>query len=270
MALGLARMFSIEFPINFHSPYKAQSIIEFWQQWHMTLSRYLNDYVYTPIIRGVNKRRMDAGKKTTRKAAATPEGFLHIVFLPTMTTMFISGIWHGAGLQFLLWGILHGFYISINHAWRLLTPPGSRLHRAVPRPCMVILTFVCVLVGLVYFRAANIRDASHIVATMAGLHGAGPGFAAFPYLGEIPSVSRFLTHLGPAVAAVAVCFFIVWGLPNTQEILGRLPHDQVRMPSLFPRLAWRPSMAWSLGIATLFCVALLLLDASTRFLYFQF
>jgi alginate O-acetyltransferase complex protein AlgI len=270
MALGLARMFSIELPINFHSPYKTQSVIDYWLHWHMTLSRYLNDYVYTPIIRWVSEVRMDAGKKVGRKAAATPEGYLNMLFFPVMTTMFISGIWHGAGLTFLLWGLLHGFYISVNHAWRLLTPPRSRFHRVVPGPFMVVLTFLCVLFGLVFFRAGSVHDAVHMVATMVGLHGAGSSFAAFPYLGEIPSVSRFMGSLKSASLALGVCFFIVWGLPNTQEILGQLPHDQVRMPSLLPRLTWRVSAAWSLGIAALFCLSLLLLDASTRFLYFQF
>ena len=110
MALGIARMFSIRFPINFNSPYKAPSIIEFWQRWHMTLSRYLNEYLYTPILRVVNSRRMDAGKKVSHKAQVTLGGFSQMVFFPTMVTMFITGIWHGAGvpvhhLWFAPWGL---------------------------------------------------------------------------------------------------------------------------------------------------------------------
>jgi alginate O-acetyltransferase complex protein AlgI len=270
MALGLARMFSIQFPINFHSLYKTQSIIDFWQHWHMTLTRYLTDYVYTPILRWVNARRIEAGKKATRKAAATPEGFVNIILFPTMTTFLIAGIWHGAGLQFLIFGLLHGFYLCVNHAWRLLTPRGSRLHRVVPAPFMIALTFLCAVVANVFFRAACVHDARIIIATMAGLHGSGPSFAAFPYLSEIPSVSRFMTNVKSTVAALSACFFIVWALPNTQEFLGQLPHDQVRMPSLLPRLTWRPTAVWSMGIALMFCMAILLLDASTRFLYFQF
>ena len=83
MALGLARMFSLQFPINFHSPYKSASIIEYWTHQHMTLTRYLNEYVYTPILRWVNNRRMTAGKKSNRKAAATPSGYLQMVLFPT-------------------------------------------------------------------------------------------------------------------------------------------------------------------------------------------
>jgi alginate O-acetyltransferase complex protein AlgI len=158
----------------------------------------------------------------------------------------------------------------VRQSWRLLTPRGARLHRVIPAPVAILLTFLCVVLSLVFFRAANVHDALHVVATMAGFHGAGTGFAAFPYLNDIPTVSRFMASLKPALLALAICFSIVWGMPNTQEILGQLPHDQVRTPSLLPRLMWSASATWSLGIAMLFCISLLLLDASTRFLYFQF
>ncbi|ADW67556.1 MBOAT family O-acyltransferase [Granulicella tundricola] len=270
MALGIARMFSIEFPVNFNSPYKAQGIIEFWQRWHMTLSRYLNEYLYTPISRSINGRRMDAGKKVTRKATATLEGFSSMVALPVMTTMFLAGIWHGAGLQFLIFGVLHGTYLTINHAWRIFTPEGHRFHRRVPAPLMILLSFVCFVISLVFFRSANVHDALYILGTMAGAHGRHLSFNSFPYLAEIPSISKFLRSLPSALLALGVCFFIVWGMPNTQEILGQLGPDQKRKPSLLPRLSWKPTTSWSLGLAMIFCIAILLLDASTRFLYFQF
>jgi alginate O-acetyltransferase complex protein AlgI len=268
MALGLARMFSLEFPINFHSPFKAQSIIEFWAHWHMTLTRYLNEYVYTPILRWVNSRRIDAGKKTNRKAAATPEGFIEIVIFPTMTTMFISGIWHGVGLEFITFGLIHGVFLCVNHAWRLLTP-GTRLHRAVPAPVMVLITYACVLVGHVFFRANTFSDACYVLGSMIGLH-QGPAFADFQWLGDIPHISSFLTHARSATLAVLGCFFICWAMPNTQEILNQLPEGYIRLPSLLPRWSWRMTPAWSAAIMFLFCASILLLDSSTRFLYFQF
>lgn len=270
MALGIARMFSIEFPVNFNSPYKAQGIIEFWQRWHMTLSRYLNEYLYTPILRWVNGRRIDAGKKVSRKASATLEGFTSMVAVPVMTTMFIAGIWHGAGAQFLIFGVLHGAYLTVNHAWRIFTPQGHRFHRKMPAPLMIVLSFLCFVVSLVFFRSANVHDALYVLGTMAGLHGRSIAFSAFPYLSDIPSTSKFLMHIRSSLAALAVCFLIVWGMPNTQEILGQLGHDAKRMPSLLPRLTWRPTAVWSIGLAMLFCIVILMLDASTRFLYFQF
>ena len=270
MALGLARMFSLEFPFNFNSPYKAQGIIEFWQRWHMTLSRYLNEYLYTPILRWVNGRRMDAGKKVTRKASATLEGFTTMVAFPVLTTMFIAGIWHGAGIQFLVFGVLHGLYLTVNHAWRIFTPQGHRFHKKIPASILVVLNFLCVLVSLVFFRSANVHDAVYLLGTMSGIHGAGPAFGNFAFLEGIPTTSKFLVHTSTTLLALAICFFIVWALPNTQEILGQLRADETRMPSLMPRLTWKPTAVWSVGLAALFCFVILLLDASTRFLYFQF
>ncbi len=269
MALGLARMFGITFPLNFDSPYKAQGFIEFWQRWHMTLSRYITEYLFTPILRMVNSHRIDAGKKVSRKAMGTPEGFAQMVAFPVLLSMLIAGIWHGAGLQFIVFGLLHGLYITINHAWRFLTPQGHPLHRKVPPAFMVALTFLGFILSQVFFRAANVHDATYVLGTMIGLHH-GPAFHAFPYLAELPSTSAFLGSATKALVAISVCFFIVWGTPNTQEILGQLPHGQLRMPSLFPALKWRVTMLWSFAVAAIFCISVLLLDGQTRFLYFQF
>ncbi len=270
MAVGIARMFSIDFPLNFESPFKSHGIIEFWQRWHMTLSRYLNEYLYTPALRWINSRRMDRGKKVSRKAAATVEGFFEMVFLPTMWTMGIAGIWHGAGPQFFIFGLLQGLYLVINHAWRYATPRGSRFHNVVPGPFLIVLTFVAFLVSLVFFRAANVHEAVYILGSMFGFHGAGPSFASNPNVADLPTIAFFLKSVKGCVASLSACFFIVWALPNTQEILNQMPKDHVRHPSILPRLLWRPTALWSLGLTAVLCMAILMLDASTRFLYFQF
>ena len=100
MAIGIARMFGIRLPLNFNSPYKATSIIDFWRRWHITLSRFLRDYLYIPLG-GSRKGRVRR-------------------YINLMTTMILGGLWHGAGWTFLLWGALHGFYLMINHAKRFL------------------------------------------------------------------------------------------------------------------------------------------------------
>ena len=270
MALALARMFNIRFPFNFNSPFKAQGVIEFWTRWHMTLSRYLNEYLYTPTLRWMSSRRMDRGLKANMKAAATPSGFFDMVFIPSVWTMGIAGIWHGAGLQFLAFGLLHGLYLTINHAWRFLTPRGSRFHAKVPAPFLVVLNFLAVLAGLVFFRASSTREALYILGTMLGFHGKGPSFESNPFVDQMPTIAFFLKHPKGCVLALAVCFFIVWGMPNTQEILEQLPKDHVRMPSLLPRLNWRPTAIWSLGLTAIFCLSVLMLDGGAKFLYFQF
>jgi alginate O-acetyltransferase complex protein AlgI len=270
MALGLARMFSIQFPINFDSPYKSASIIDFWQRWHMTLSRYLGEYLYTPILRSVNSHRLEIGKKISRKAQATLEGFLPMVFFPLMATMFLAGVWHGAGLQFLVFGLLHGSYLTVNHAWRLLTPKGHWLHGKLPIPVAVVITFLAVLVGQIFFRANSVHDAGYLLATLVGAHGGGSPYVGNPYMAHLSNTSEFLRTPRGASIAVAICFFIAWAMPNTQEILGQISHDSVRWPSLLPKLAWRPTLAWSFALSIIFGVSILMLDANAAFLYFQF
>src|SRR6516225_3390946 len=98
MAIGLALMFGIRLPVNFRSPYKATSIIEFWRRWHITLSRFLRDYLYIPL--GGN--RFGVGRR----------------YINLMLTMLLGGLWHGAGWTFLIWGGLHGLYLVVNHQWR--------------------------------------------------------------------------------------------------------------------------------------------------------
>ena len=270
MAIGIARMFSLDFPINFNSPFKAQNIIDFWQRFHMTLSRYLNEYLYTPIAHWISGRRMEQGKKVSKKAQSTVEGFSQMVAFPTISTMFLAGIWHGAGLQYLIFGLLHGVYLTVNHGWRFLTPRGSRFHGVVPKPLLVLLTFLCAHVALVFFRAGSTREGLYVLGTIFGFHGLGTSFAAYPFLGRIPKFSSFETGEAATMAVLAFCFVIVWVMPNTQEILGQLGPNDAPSRSLFPNFRWKPTATWSVGIAALFCVAILMLDASARFLYFQF
>ena len=116
MAIGLARMFGVKLPVNFNSPYKAPRIIDFWRRWHMTLSRFLRDYLYIPL--GGNR------KGPARR------------YLNLMLTMLLGGLWHGAGWTYVVWGGLHGLYLLVNHAWRNLTKfelPDFRPHG--PSPC---------------------------------------------------------------------------------------------------------------------------------------
>jgi D-alanyl-lipoteichoic acid acyltransferase DltB (MBOAT superfamily) len=98
MAVGLAYLFGIRLPLNFYSPYKATSIIEFWKLWHITLSRFLRDYLYIPL--GGNRK--GPSRRMTN----------------LLITMLLGGLWHGAGWTFVIWGALHGLYLILNHLWR--------------------------------------------------------------------------------------------------------------------------------------------------------
>src|ERR1700761_2995408 len=120
MALGLARFFGIKLPPNFNSPLRASSIIDFWLRWHMTLTRFLTAYIYNPLLLSLTRRRFAKGQPVFSGRNTTVGAFISLLMFPTITTMLISGLWHGAGHGFIIWGVLHGFYLTVNHAWRLV------------------------------------------------------------------------------------------------------------------------------------------------------
>jgi hypothetical protein len=271
MALGLARVFSIRFPLNFDSPYKATSVTEYWQRWHITLTRYVTLYLYNPILLGIQRRRVASGRKISRKALATPAGFTAMVAYPTIVTMTITGLWHGAGLQFILFGLIHGVYLTANQAWRHFR---QRVHNApVPAPptglsrlAMMLGVYCQVTFALVFFRSSSTHAALALLGDIAGAHGIGT-------LGSLLEGSL----------AFAL-FPIVWFLPNTQQILGQerstdvpipgpaapttIAHEQA--PTIFPLIRWAPTLGWSLLMAAVFFAVLVQIDRPATFLYFQF
>jgi D-alanyl-lipoteichoic acid acyltransferase DltB (MBOAT superfamily) len=258
MALGLARMFSIDFPLNFSSPYKSASIIDFWQRWHMTLTRYITVYIYNPTSLWIRRRRMAKGLKISVKALATRAGFLDMVVVPTMLTLLLAGIWHGAGLQFAIFGALHGIYLSVNHAWNIFRKPVEAQSRSLPGHCgAVLLTFLAVLLGQVFFRANNTGDALVLLAGLVGRRGWG-------------SSSVPLRDWAQLVAG----FVIVWAFPNTQQILLKFkPALEVTRADMETRLIpifWNPTVAWAGALGIAFFAALIRLQDPTTFLYFQF
>src|SRR5579883_2142440 len=159
MAIGLALMFGIRLPVNFRSPYKALSIIEFWRRWHITLSRFLRDYLYIPL--GGNR----LGEQRR--------------YLNLMVTMLLGGLWHGAGWNFVIWGGLHGLYLCIDHlwrAWRGLTAKGSKPDASSNRITMGLswtVTFFAVVIAWVFFRAKTAGGAWQMMSALFGLKSAG-------------------------------------------------------------------------------------------------
>ncbi len=270
MALGLARIFSIRFPLNFDSPYKATSVTEYWQRWHMTLTRYITLYLYNPILLSVQRHRIAHGKKTSRKALATFGGFTSMVAYPTLLTMLLTGIWHGAGLQFIIFGLIHGVYLTANQAWRHFR---QRAHNAPPPPkpaglvrlAMMAGVYLQVTFALIFFRSESMSSAFALIADMFGRNGAGR-----------------LDELVAGAFAFAL-FPVVWFFPNTQQILGQetgpggiatspgTPNvNPVPVPTVFPWLRWRPNFAWLMVMAAVAFACLANLDSPVRFLYFQF
>lgn len=156
MAIGLGCILNIRLPMNFNSPYRATNIIDFWRCWHITLSRFLRDYLYIPL--GGSR----VGGKVRR-------------YGNLMVTMLIGGLWHGAGWNFVFWGGLHGAYLLVNHAWRNnVDPPGGQLPWVVAKAkngTYWLITFIAVCVAWVFFRAVTFEGAFEILKGMAGLNG---------------------------------------------------------------------------------------------------
>jgi alginate O-acetyltransferase complex protein AlgI len=233
MAIGLARMFGVKLPANFNSPYKSSSIIDFWRRWHMTLSRFLRDYLYVPL--GGNR------KGSARR------------YLNLMLTMLLGGLWHGAGWTYVAWGGLHGLYLLANHAWRSLT------RFELPLWAAWAITMLAVITGWVSFRASDFSSATNIVAGMFGLHGAGDA---------IPGVKK---GIGVIVAALFLVAMAI--LPNSQQmmrcftpVLG--PVEPPR--GLLRGIVWSPSrLTAALGAGAIIAVVLYSWG-TTEFLYFQF
>ena len=236
MAVGMSRMFGVHLPLNFASPYKATSIIEFWRRWHMTLSRFLRDYLYVPL--GGNRlgpRRRHAN---------------------LMATMLLGGLWHGAGWTFVLWGGLHGAFLIVNHFWReWRTRHGLRGGSLASALAAGALTFLAVVVGWVPFRAVSLEQAGIVLAGVAGLNGiSAPHGAA----------------MGLEWAWILGLLLLVWLAPNTQEILARhLPQMADRASDVIAPI-WRPTAWHAAAVVAAALVAIGHLGKVSEFLYFQF
>jgi D-alanyl-lipoteichoic acid acyltransferase DltB (MBOAT superfamily) len=256
MAIGLARMFGVRFPMNFNSPYKAANISDFWQRWHMTLTRWLMAYIYNPMLLRIMRRR---AARASGRVSWDVSGFLVAGAFPLIVTMGLAGIWHGAGLTFLCFGLLHGVYLAVYRAWRTFGPKVARRAPSRPwlpsllvRPRSVLLTYACVLVAQVFFRADSVQGALQVLTAMVGLN-ANAHAAALGPLSPNP-----LSPLLPILAALGIAFLC----PNSQEIIGLAPRGSA--------LLWVPNMRWALGMAVMFFISLLLIDNEQKFLYFQF
>jgi alginate O-acetyltransferase complex protein AlgI len=295
MAVGLGAMFGVSLPINFNSPYKSTGVIDFWQRWHMTLTRYLTLLLYNPVSLWVTRRRMAKGLSTNRRAAEKLDGFLEMIALPTFVTIFLAGVWHGAGLQFIVFGVLHAIYLIINHAWRIFGPRIDRnakpsLSKAFDHVWAVTLTYLSVLLAQIFFRADSIRDALKLLTGAFGLRGVElPLPVRESSLVEFGTMSSFLLHHGlieigsidlydnvtkPLLYNVPVIvglMLLAWGTPNTYQILGSWnPSLQKVSPMRWRFLKWQPNQAWSLCMGLMLFFVLTRLGHPGRFLYFQF
>jgi D-alanyl-lipoteichoic acid acyltransferase DltB (MBOAT superfamily) len=273
MAIGAARMFGIKLPINFHSPYKATNIVEFWRRWHMTLSRFLRDYLYIPL----------GGSRSGKL----------LRYRNLMLTMLLGGLWHGAGWTFVVWGGLHGLYLSVNHAWSHLSNrlyPKPILPKRLAKLLAWLTTFIAVVIGWVFFRAASFDAAMEMLRGMAGLNGIAIPNALAVRLG---GTWQMLVDLGMSSYLgggsqfiftwlwIAFLLMVVVAMPNTQQIMSRFepaihlhPADErneIRlMTRLHSTLAWKPNVSWAVATGVIAAFGVLAMSRISEFLYFQF
>jgi alginate O-acetyltransferase complex protein AlgI len=276
MAVGLARMFGIRLPVNFHSPYKAASIIEFWRCWHMTLSRFLRDYLYIPL----------GGNRVAK---------LH-QFINVSIVMLLGGLWHGANWTFVVWGGIHGIFLAINHAWKCVHISHWRLFNGTAmRVFFIALTFTAVTLAWVPFRADNIADAKrmfsllfptndigavesslkHFLAAQTAVFKNAADFAQWFKPRELwpnPLPGDFIAGQKPVGLLLIIALSITFLLPNTQQLFSRyepvtgLTVDQLRHRWALHSLGKGAAVV----ISGMFILAVLQFSRVSPFLYFQF
>ena len=262
MAIGLARIFGIRFPINFNSPYQAASINEFWSRWHITLTRFLREYFYFPL--GGN--RCGAWRHSVN----------------ILVTMLLSGLWHGAGWTYVIWGGLHGCYLVISHRWQKFKEKRWPLDGAWYRRSMKTLTLLAVLVAWVFFRAPNFATAASLLSSMSASHGVTMSMdttnpARFP--------GRLFTRCGVRfvpqafhvesydwlfkLTAVALAGALLF--PNSQELLAAY---EPALEAVKRKRWFSLSLGWSggliLGAIFFWLVRTFYVAAPSPFLYFNF
>jgi alginate O-acetyltransferase complex protein AlgI len=273
MAIGLALLFNVKLPLNFDSPYRSLNITEFWRRWHISLSTFLRDYLYVPL--GGNRH-------------GEPRRYFNLLI-----TMLLGGLWHGASWNFVLWGGLHGVYLSVNHLWRSLKKKFGWKGSPSKSASLIswAFTFACICIAWILFRAQTIADAGIILAGISGLHGisvpesimhnqivvhivnalsvhvAGDGFV--PQLDIHGNLHREFRVVIVAAVIIALALPILDGA--AKEALRQTgATDGQAGPSQFGFHNIYSNRYAALCIGVLFGIALAFIQKDTPFLYFQF
>jgi alginate O-acetyltransferase complex protein AlgI len=264
MAIGLSRMFGVKLPLNFDSPYKARNISDFWRRWHMTLSRFLRDYLYVPL--GGNRH-------------GSLRRYVNLVI-----TMFLGGLWHGAAWTFAVWGLLHGAYLAVNHGFQALKPRLPRFIRT-PRLAAVLsigLTYLVVVFGWVFFRAESLPAAFAILVGMFGGNGIAIPDALLIRAPALVQSATAALGIRPELGGgtefvvlwtkIVLLHVIVFAMPNTQQIMCRFqPALDFREPGGGSRLLVAAfDLRSAMAIGALGGLGLLAMSRHSEFLYYQF
>lgn len=252
MAIGIAFLFGFRLPLNFNSPFKATSISDFWNRWHMTMTRFFTTFIYTQLAMRGARHALTGKYGRFRKWVAAGA-------TPIFYTFVIAGIWHGAGWTFVLYGLIHGIALAVNHGWRELS---------LPQPPAVLgwaMTMLVVVVGLVVFRASDIATASAMLLSMLGI-------SDFAIAAAAEEVVEF--DVQSALFGIAIGTLIVLAMPNSQEILRKQWISCNQIPENIEKsrgwIQWSPTATWATAIGVLIVIAATSLNDSSGFLYYDF
>ncbi len=265
MAIGLARMFGVKLPLNFHSPLRAASVIEYWRRWHMTLQRFIVAYIFQPLSVPLNRLAAEKGLDGW-------SAFGVAIAIPTFITFVVVGIWHGAGWTFVAFGVMHAIYICTNEAWRerrkqlrkKLRKAGKKL--ADPGALEIFgyhaITLIAVIYANVMFRASTVPDALDVWSGMTALRG-------FDF--TLPIEIGWGVYL-TLLLSIAIAFLA----PNTQQIMSRFDpaynwrewRDVAKAPISW---TWKPDTKGLIFVAVILLAGVLLVQRGRAiFLYFNF
>jgi alginate O-acetyltransferase complex protein AlgI len=290
MALGIARFFGVRLPQNFNSPLQATSIIDFWLRWHMTLTRFLTAYIYNPLTLWLTRRRLLKGRLGLSAHNPTLGAFFYLLMFPLLLTMFVSGLWHGAGYGFVIWGVLHGFYLTINHAWRLVRPrlwSDTLSYDRFMWPVGWLLTFTAVVVAMILFRSPTLTSAIDLLKGLIARNGVALPQAIYDHSSSLTILFHRLgvTAMNSELwgghefvnAAMWIfgCLFVALACPNTQQILASYEPALGVMPNARKSVGgrvieWSASLPWAIGVSIVAGFAMLSLSGPSEFLYWQF
>jgi len=292
MALGAARFFGIVLPMNFNSPLKAPNIIDFWNRWHITLTRFLTSYLFTPM--SIRATRKSLSRKSRTKQPEPLKEYLTCLAAPTLITMFLSGLWHGAGYQYLVWGLLHGLYLTVNHGWKTFVVrnlSNKERYQKLSRPIGVAITLFSVFFAMIFFRANNLDVAISMAESMLGFNGVTIPEGIFVHLGPARGVLESWgiypdTSSGSLIAygsLYCLCFlFIALFFPNSLDFMSRyMPtidyskktndFNSLLFKNNFTRtMVWEPNIYWAIICGFGLAIGIMSLQSLSVFLYWQF
>lgn len=252
MALGVAFIFGIRLPLNFDSPFKASNISDFWRRWHMTMTRFFTNYIYTGLAMNGMRASMQGGSGRVAK-------FLRTAAIPSIITFLVAGVWHGAGWNMVVYGLVHGLAIAMCLGWREFS--GTKL----PYLAGWGLTMSVVVSALVIFRAHDLGTAGTLLANMWG-------FGTFGLAGITAPVHGL--NIENAVSMIVLFGAVVLLLPNTQQILHKdwVSSDSKPVAAAIEAglLAWRPALVSACVMAVAYTVSFTTMGSGGTFLYYQF